>query len=170
MPEFCHAGKLLRKTVTWRFWFLCWSRRGVCVCWGEGHNPSHCLGPFSSSTCWSLTTSAALTLITTCGGWCYRKPETPGEIALLHGDSPLFTSSLTGGLKEERKERRREGKRWGDYEGRREGYIINKKKYNFFFITSIHFHTKTPKAMIQLTQQFLLCKLRIGTGQALKYV
>lgn len=50
------------------------------------------------------------------GGWCYRKPKTPGEIVLLHGDSPLFTSSLTGCLKEEREEeRQKEGERWGDY-------------------------------------------------------
>lgn len=35
-------------------------------------------------------------------GWCYRKPDAPGEIELLHGDSSLFTSSLTGCLKMKR--------------------------------------------------------------------
>ncbi|KAF3835218.1 hypothetical protein F7725_027776 [Dissostichus mawsoni] len=34
----------------------------------------------------------------------YRKPDVPGQITLLHGDSSLFTSSSTGCLKEEREE------------------------------------------------------------------
>lgn len=46
------------------------------------------------------------------GGWCYRKLGTPREIVLLHGDSPLFTSSLTGCLKEDR-EGWKEQERWG---------------------------------------------------------
>lgn len=56
------------------------------------------------------------------GGWCYRKPDAPGEIVLLHGDSSIFTSSLTGCLKEEREEGGMWGG-WGDNGGlrRREG-------------------------------------------------
>lgn len=38
------------------------------------------------------------------GGWCYRKPDAPGKIELLHGDSSLFTSSLTGCLKMKNRE------------------------------------------------------------------
>lgn len=35
------------------------------------------------------------------GGWCYRKPGTPGKIELLHGDRPVFTSSFSGCLRGE---------------------------------------------------------------------
>lgn len=43
------------------------------------------------------------------GGWCYRKPRTPGKIVLLHGDSPVFISSLTGCLKESGEGRQKVG-------------------------------------------------------------
>ena len=86
--------------------------------WGGGmqrHNPSHCSSPCH----WSSTISVALTLITTWGGWCYRKPDAPGEIALLHGDSPLFTSSWTGCLMGEREQRER----------RKEGCVVKERRW-----------------------------------------
>ena len=53
------------------------------------------------------------------GGWCYRKPDAPGEIALLHGDSPLFTSSWTGCLMGEREQRER----------RKEGCVVKERRW-----------------------------------------
>lgn len=111
-------------TVTWRLWLLsdliscyrrslCWSRKGEG---GKNAEPQ------------SFTLFKPLLLLLpildhlccpdpdhNLGGWCYRKPDAPGEIALLHGDSPLFTSSLTGCLKEEREE----GGMWGGWGERR---------------------------------------------------
>lgn len=60
------------------------------------------------------------------GGWCYRKPRTPGKIVLLHGDSTVFISSLTGCLKESGEGRQRVGIEQGieEKEGRKQSDLI----------------------------------------------
>lgn len=74
-----------------------WERDGAVGGGCRGHNPVHCLGP-SPSRCRSSVRLRCPDPDHNVGGWCYRKRGTPGKIARLHGDSPVFTSSLSGCL------------------------------------------------------------------------
>lgn len=87
MHEFCHAGRMLqvfRCTYNYRGFGLLsdltirLQKKSVLKQKGgrgmQSHNPSHCLGPSSSSTI-----SVALTLITTWGDDVTGSPRPPGR-------------------------------------------------------------------------------------------